>query len=348
MRKTRETWRPSIEEQRALHERSGPAINKLMSREVEVGAAVKPVSVASAYSIEGKSLVVLQVNCRSIYNKELEFWNLVDTYNPDVVIGTESWFKEDINNAEVFRADFTNFRSDRSARGGGDFICAKNFIASKELWVDEDFEMTAVEVKGIDPKYTWKIIGIYRAPNDDMLAIERLATRTLATRHSTKRSIIGGDLNLPQVIWNGDAEKERGLQAFVNSLVWDNGYTQVVGGPSRGDAMLDIYLLRPESSIIACNILPRISDHNGVLLEVEWGENSRGPQVERIVPVYHKTDVLGLQNFLRESLYYGLEMADAWRRSGIDVRVKFSRVSNVMYPKKLRVRILTLNSIIGK
>ena len=43
----------------------------------------------------------------------------MDMYNPDVVIGTESWLKEDINNAEVFRADFTTFRRDRSARGGG-------------------------------------------------------------------------------------------------------------------------------------------------------------------------------------------------------------------------------------
>jgi len=39
---------------------------------------------------EGKLLVLLQVNCRSIYNKALELWNLVDTYNPDIIIGTES------------------------------------------------------------------------------------------------------------------------------------------------------------------------------------------------------------------------------------------------------------------
>ena len=38
--------------------------------------------------------------------------------------------------------------------------------------------MIAVEVKGMDPKYTWEIIGVYRAPNEDMLAIERLAART--------------------------------------------------------------------------------------------------------------------------------------------------------------------------
>jgi len=33
---------------------------------------------------EGKPLVLLQINCRSIYNKTLDFWNLIDTYNPAV------------------------------------------------------------------------------------------------------------------------------------------------------------------------------------------------------------------------------------------------------------------------
>jgi hypothetical protein len=49
------------------------------------------------------------------------------------------------------------------------------------LWVDGDFETIAVEVKGMAPTYTWEIIGIYRAPNDDMLAIGRLAACTLST-----------------------------------------------------------------------------------------------------------------------------------------------------------------------
>jgi hypothetical protein len=90
--------------------------------------------------------------------------------------------------------------------------------------------------------------------------LKDLSARTLAMRNLTKRSIIGGDLNLPQAIWNGDAEKTSGFQVFVNNLVWDNAYAQVVSGPTRGDAMLDIYLLRPESSLISCNIVPGISD----------------------------------------------------------------------------------------
>ena len=131
----------------------------------------------------------------------------------------------------------------------------------------------------MEPKYTWEIIGIYRATNGDMLAVERLTARTLPTQNSTKRSIISGDLNLSQADWRVDAEKASGFQAFVNNLVWDNGYTQVVSGSTRGEALLDICLLKPEISLISCNILPGISDHNGVLLEVEWDENCRESEV---------------------------------------------------------------------
>jgi len=49
--------------------------------------------------------------------------------------------------------------------------------------------------------------------------------------------------------------------------------------------VLDIYFLRPEISFISCNILPGISANNGVLLEVEWDEICREPEVERIVLV---------------------------------------------------------------
>jgi len=112
------------------------------------------------------------------------------------------------------------------------------------------------------------------------------------------------------------AEKANGFQACVNNLVWDNGYTQVVSVPKRGDALLDIYLLRHECSLISCNILPGISDHNGVLLEVEWDEISRETKVERIVPVYHKIDVLGLQAFLLENFRLwsgnGSSVEDIW------------------------------------
>jgi len=161
------------------------------------------------FTPEGKPLVILQVNCRSICNKVLEFWNLVGTYNPDVVIGTESWLTDEINNAELFRGDYITFRRNRCSRGGGVFICVKNHIDCSELWTDDEFEMLAVEIRSSKQTLTWEIIGIYRAPNEDCRVLERLVTRTGCTSNSAKRCITGGDFNLPQVDWNGKANAKK-------------------------------------------------------------------------------------------------------------------------------------------
>ena len=95
------------------------------------------------------------------------------------------------------------------------FICVKYNIACSELWVDDDFKILAIEVKGSDPSYTWEIIGTYRAPNEDVRIIERLAARTGFLGISIKRSIIGGDLNLPQVNWKGIANSSSAAQTFI-------------------------------------------------------------------------------------------------------------------------------------
>ena len=85
----------------------------------------------------------------------------------------------------------------------------------------------------------------------------------------------------------GCGKSER-ISGLCKQLIWYNGYTQAVSGPARGDALLNIFLLRPECSLISSNILPGISEHNGVLLEVEWEEICREPRAERQVPMYQK------------------------------------------------------------
>ena len=67
-----------------------------------------------------------------------------------------------------------------------------------------------------------------------------------------------------------------------------------------GISLLDVYLVRPESSFTSSSIVKGISDHHGVMLEVEWVESGSEPQVERVVAVNNKTDILGLQTFLRD------------------------------------------------
>ena len=53
-------------------------------------------------------------------------------------------------------------------------------------------------------------------------------------------------------------------------------------------------------------------------MEVEWGEECHKPQAERLVPVYHKTNVSGLQSFLRDKFpswaSNGSCVEDIWKR----------------------------------
>jgi hypothetical protein len=111
-----------------------------------------------------------------------------------------------------------------------------------------------------------------------MRIIQRLAARTGFTGNSTKRSIIGGDLKLPYADWNGNAGGTSGTQALRINLVWENGYSQVIDSPTRGDALLDVYLVRPESSVTSSGIVQGVSDHLAVILEVEWEDTCTEPR----------------------------------------------------------------------
>jgi hypothetical protein len=225
---------------------------------------------------------------------------------------------------KFFRDDYVTFRRDRCSRGGGVFICVENYIDCRELWTDEDFEMIAVEVKSRNPICTWAVVGIYSAPNEDMRVIDRLAAGTGYTGNSTKRIIIGGDLNLPYADWNGNAGGNNGTQALINSMVWENGYSQVIDSRTRGDALLDAYLVRSENSVTSSSIVQGISDHYGLILEIEWEDDFSEPQVERVVPVYNKTDVLGLQTFLREKFA-------VWTNNGSSVEEIRNNFKNIVY-----------------
>ena len=58
-------------------------------------------------------------------------------------------------------------------------------------------------------------------------------------------------------------------------------------------------MVRPESSVTSSGIEQGVNDHLAVILEVEWEGTCIKLQVERVVLVYNKTDVSGVQIFLR-------------------------------------------------
>jgi len=151
----------------------------------------------------------------------------------------------------------------------------KIILPARSYRVDDDFEIISLEVKGSNPKCTWEFVGLYRSPNVDVRVIESLAARTCFIGNSMKRSIIGRDLNLPEVDWKGVAEGISFTQGLINRWVWENGYSWGVGKPTRGDfywtfrsfdpKVQSYFAVRLKGSVTIC----------GVLLDVEGLENKR-------------------------------------------------------------------------
>jgi hypothetical protein len=91
------------------------------------------------------------------------------------------------------------------------------------------------------------------------------------------------------------------------------------------------------------SIVQGISGHSGVILEVEWEESGCGPQVERVVLVYKKTDILGLQTFLHNKFA-------VWASNGSCLQEIWNNFKNIVYkcierfvPHKILRKIRTLN-----
>jgi len=124
--------------------------------------------------------------------------------------------------------------------------------------------------------------------------------------------------------WNGNACGNRGTQTLINISVWENYYSEAIDGPTRGDALLAVYLARPESSVTSSSIVQGICDHYGVILEVEWEDNCFEPQGERVIPVYNNTDVLGLQTFLRDKFA-------GWANNSSSVEEIWNNFKNIVY-----------------
>ena len=85
-----------------------------------------------------------------------------------------------------------------------------------------------------------------------------------------------------------------------------------------------MYLIRPENSCTSSSIVQGISDHRGVILEVDWDRSFRTAQPDRAIPVYNKADVRGLQTFLRD------RNAD-WARNGNCVEQIWNNFKNIVH-----------------
>nr|XP_047141425.1 uncharacterized protein LOC105844248 [Hydra vulgaris] len=179
-------------------------------------------------------------NSTSLVNKITEFKTKIMIDSPDIILISETWFKNDliinISNYNCFYNNRTN------KQGGGVAIFTKYDIIAYEVSVSPLYKEVKQIWCSIVLHKTKILVGcIYRPPNSTDLinnAINELIKTAKKEVLNGKYSnvIIVGDFNYPNIIWNEDGTIElkqncQTSKAFINNL--QNNYLhQVVNKPT--------------------------------------------------------------------------------------------------------------------
>ena len=128
-----------------------------------------------------------------------------------MIILTETWLRQGINNAEFFDDSFTVFRRDREKkRGGGVLIATKNDkFASEEIQIEGANDLEYLCVKACTKSHVIYIYCAYIPPNSPQSVYDaHLEAMHKIASDPEDVLIFVGDFNLPHVEWSIDSEDD--------------------------------------------------------------------------------------------------------------------------------------------
>ena len=149
-----------------------------------------------------KNWRTLILNC--LRGKVEAFQSTVDYFQPDCILGTESWLDKSVSTNEIFPPSYKIFRRDRitSTQGVGSvYRCQRNYDVSllpdtvtdtELLWAKVHFEKSKSLILG----------SFYRPPGSKIKKMEEFSrSLDLLPKNSNQTIILGGDFNLPDIDW---------------------------------------------------------------------------------------------------------------------------------------------------
>ena len=248
-------------------------------------------------------LRALIINFQSIWNKKEELANLIEITHTDIIIGTETWLKNEISNNELDISDtFEVYRLDRKRqckRGeGGIMIAIKKTLNSDnvkliETKVDSPIMFCKITIKGKPPL----IVGaVYRKPDRDIETMQEICSRIKEVSQEYNKSMIwiGGDFNLPDINWENNSIQSNRYPKELNTMFMeattDSGLQQVVKENTRENSLLDLFFTNHPSHVNKVCTLPGLGDHDIVQVDNQV-RPKRKRQVKRNIYMWKQANI---------------------------------------------------------
>ena len=214
---------------------------------------------------------LLYANMQSMMNKMGELRALIDMERPDVVVLTETWTNNSVNDAFVQLKGFEMVvRCDRrdtmGGRGGGIAVYAKGVHAWSEN-VETTFNQCA-HVKIKNKKQMLNLYVVYGSPNSTRENDAELC-EWVRKMPSNEVKIIMGDFNYPGIQWDNGTSNARGREFYETCM--DAFLTQHVQGEThRSGNTLDLVLTSDEDMVKEIKMIGKIgsSDHEAMLVDL--------------------------------------------------------------------------------
>ena len=234
----------------------------------------------------------------------------IETYNPDVIIGTETHLDPTVNSSELFPDSYAIFRKDRwfgkNTKRGGVLIALKNdIIGTHRIDLDTDCELIWVTIK-IQGAKDVTIGAFYRSHTFGSSSeyMNELRESLSRIKCSNKGQIwLAGDFNVPNVNWESNNFTPGGAYPAISKQLLDIsadfGLGQIVKGPTRANNTLDLFFTTNPTLVERSTTIPGISDHDSIPLLIIGSK----PKIMKTKPhiryLFNKADMQAVKTDLK-------------------------------------------------
>ena len=244
------------------------------------------------------------LNANSLKGKKHQLNAMIESTKPHIIIATETKLPKRFKTSELFdSSQYSVFRKDRNAKGGGVLVAISNELDGYDIDLKLETESVYVLLHGKNQSPT--LVGaIYRPPDHKYEYLNNVLKelRKVIELNKPGHILIGGDFNLPNIIWEErrvppstpHRKQAKLLLDTMNELTLE----QVVDIPTRGTNTLDLLFTDTPSLVSKVSAAPGLSDHDTIIVEHQL-KATINKKKDREVPLYNKADWDGLRKHIK-------------------------------------------------